>query len=491
MGSRCWGRFAAGLSLLGGGCYTTQTATLPAPAVSPQPAQVVQAGAAPLPAGQEVPITLDAVFHLAEANNPRIAQAREKLNESQMTQQANCDSWLPNTYVGTAYYRHEGGIQQENGTLLHSSTGALIPGLNIQSELDLRESTFKALNDQRLVLQDKGDLVRIDNEILLEAATTYVDFLAARRGQAVAELLLEQERKLLPRAEKAAKATASARPMLEGVQATLAGRQAFIAKLRHQGNAAMLKLVYLLGLPPGTTLVPMDRVVVPLDLVDVSPPTEALVSRAMESGPGVAEIAGMLNVIQTGLDKSHGLHNLLPTVQLNIFEGAIGAGPGGSLPFDNRFDVGLNLRWNVAELAQTEAKRRRARLRQAQTMHAFQDLRGKLALGVQEGKDAVLHGREQIGLGAEEVKRRSEGYRLSEERLEKGAPGANATEVLLSLRGLEQAHFNRLQAIAAHNKAQVRLLMLLGSPAALPPQAVPGLAPPPAALPAPKPADPE
>src|SRR5262249_9148945 len=151
------------------------------------------------------------------------------------------------------------------------------------------------------------------------------------------------------------------------------------------------------------------------------------------------------------------------TFGLTLFEGALGSGPGGTTVWDNRFDVGVNVRWNLAELTKTEYLRRRARSRMAQTMYALQDLQGKLALGVQEGKDAVLHGREQIGLAKDQVQHASESYRLNNQRLEKVA-GTNPLDVLLSLRSLEQAHFNRLTSIAAHNKAQVRLVMLLGTP---------------------------
>src|SRR4030095_9707801 len=88
------------------------------------------------------------------------------------------------------------------------------------------------------------------------------------------------------------------------------------------------------------------------------------------------------------------------------------------------------------------------------------DLRGKLAFGVQEGKDAVLHGREQIGLAADQIKLADRSYQLNDERLEKG--GASASDVLLSIRGMEQAYFNHLLAISNHNKAQVRRVLLLG-----------------------------
>src|SRR5262249_34133241 len=210
-----------------------------------------------------------------------------KLNESMLVQEMNCKCWLPNTYAGMAYYRHEGGIQQENGIQLHSSTGAFVPGLNIQSEIDLRESTFRQLNDQRLIWQDRAELTKVDNEVLLEAATTYIDFLTARRGQAIAEELEKSERDLLKKAERLEKADSRAAGFHESMKSAAAARQATIAKVRQQGNAAMAKLVYLLGLPPGTELEPQDASVVPFELVDVSPSTEALVARAMQTGPGI------------------------------------------------------------------------------------------------------------------------------------------------------------------------------------------------------------
>ncbi|NBO93025.1 MAG: TolC family protein, partial [Planctomycetia bacterium] len=243
---------------------------------------------------REVPISLDAIFRLAETNNPRVAQAREKLAESLLVQEMNCRSWLPNTYAGLSYYRHEGGIQNQDGTLQHSSTGAIIPGVNIQTDLDLRETTFRALNDQRNVWQSRAELTQINSEMLLEAATTYVDLLTAQRGVALAEQLENSERKLLERVEKLAKREVAAETLVSAAKANIANRQGTAAKLRQQANAATSKLIYLLGLPPSTKLVPMDKVVTPVELVDVTSPTEILVDRAMAGGPGVAELEGLL-----------------------------------------------------------------------------------------------------------------------------------------------------------------------------------------------------
>ena len=60
------------------------------------------------------------------------------------------------------------------------------------------------------------------------------------------------------------------------------------------------------------------------------------------------------------------------------------------------------------------------------------------------------------------VKHASETYRLTNLRLEGGAPGNSITEVVQSIRGLELAHVNYLQSIRDYDKAQIRLMLLLG-----------------------------
>ncbi|MFO0929880.1 MAG: TolC family protein [Gemmataceae bacterium] len=438
-----------------------KTEKLPPASSLPQtavPATLPGAIAAP----KELPITLDAVFRVAEQSNPRIGLAREKLHESLLQQAGSCHGWLPNVYAGIAYYRHEGGIQDFTGRLIHSSTGALYPGLNIQSEVDFRESTFRQLDHERKVWQQKAELSQVNSETLLDAATTYVDLLTARRGEALAREIERYDRRSLERAERLAKNEPAAEVIVQAIRASMSNRQGTIARLQQQGNAAAAKLVYLLGLSPDTCLKPVDPLLAPIELVDAALPACDLVTLALTNGPGVRELEGILAVIQEGLNRSYGPHNLLPTVQVNVFEGLFGAGPGASLAFDNRLDVGVQLRWNITALFQAEHNRDLGRSKHKQAMYTYHDLRGKLAAGVQESRDAILSGREQIGLAIGQVRQASEAYRLSDRRLEEGVRGATEADVVLQIRSLELAHFNHLQAIAAHNRAQVKLLLLLG-----------------------------
>src|SRR5262249_16255675 len=184
--------------------------------------------------------------------------------------------------------RHEGGIQDFGGNLIHSSTGALYPGLQLQSEIDLLQATYKRVEAERNVWQKKGELSQVTSDVLLESATTYLDLLAARRGEAIARELEKEERSLLKEAERLAGETRRGfTAESEGMRAVVQARAAGIARLRHQGNAASARLVYLLGLPPHTCLVPVDLSLAPVDLVDSNPPCDQLVAQALSTGPGV------------------------------------------------------------------------------------------------------------------------------------------------------------------------------------------------------------
>src|SRR5438477_6316071 len=75
------------------------------------------------PATKEVAINLDTVLRLAEGQNAQIALARARVQEAYTQKDVAANSWLPAINVGPAYYRHEGGIAFEDGTLIHSSFG--------------------------------------------------------------------------------------------------------------------------------------------------------------------------------------------------------------------------------------------------------------------------------------------------------------------------------------------------------------------------------
>jgi outer membrane protein TolC len=436
-----------------------------APPANESPAVVPNGTAQPAAeaASHALPISLDAVLHLAEDQNPQIALARERVHEAFAEKDVAAARWLPDLYVGTAYYRHEGGIQNEDGTLTHSSTGALFAGLEVQGKYDLRDIAYQQINAQRKVWQQKGELSRVTSETLLDAANTYIDLLTVRTGEAIARDLEKDLQDLLDRARKLASSEPAARVEVARIQAELDAQQQTWARLHSQANGAAAKLIYLLGLDPHADLVPVDRRLIPFQLVDASPPVDELVAQALANGPGVREMEGLLNLIQESMERAKGPGKYLPVFELRMAEGAFGAGPGEDMAWDNRWDLGLQARWNVTELFTVRDRQRVGQAKMHQAHLAYQDLRGKLTAGVQEARDSIQSGQEQIRLGETQIQDARQAYDLTTLRLKEVPQATSYSESLLAIGSLGRAQGNYLQAISAYDKAELRLLILLGS----------------------------
>jgi outer membrane protein TolC len=411
-----------------------------------------------------LPIDLDTVFRLGEGQNAQIALARAKVEEAYAQKDVAGTRWLPDTHIGSAYYRHEGGIQNEDGTLTHSSFGALFEGMEINSILDVRKIAFEQINADRMVWQQKGELSRITNETLLEATETYVDLVAATEGRALARRLELDVEGLLMRARDLYKVekSESVRMEVTRLEAELAARRQAQFKLREQSAAASAKLVYLLGLEPCTELIPIDARLIRLELVDATPPCCDLVSQALANGPGIREIEGLLAVINQGIERSKGPGKFLPVFEVHMAEGAFGAGPGDSIAWDNRWDLGVQARWNLTDLVTARDRERVAQAKLQQVHLTYDDLRAKLAAGVQAARESIRNGDEEIRLDDEQVGKAEDTYKISDERLRARIQGSSYGEVLFGLQGRALAQLNRLQDVRSYDKAQLRLLLLLG-----------------------------
>ena len=409
-----------------------------------------------------LPINLDTVLRLAEEQNPQIVLMREKVEESNAENALAAKSWLPSIYGGIAYYRHEGGIQNFNGDLIKSSTGALYPNVEIRTELDLKEATYKQIVSERKHWQTRGELTKITTELCLDAAIAYIDLLTARRGEAVARELEKYHLEQLKRAEKMKENHPDATVLVEAVYAELNGRKQAILKLKQQGDSCAVKLAFLLGLDPDSELVPVDQNFVPLDLVDVSIGMKDMVAKSMAYGPGVRELERMLENVQDGIARMEGPTRLMPILQVNMAEGGFGAGANSSLYWANRWDMGLAAKWNLTEWHTSREKRRIAETKLNQVHLTYKELQAKLSAGVQEARDSTINGREQIQLCSKQIQHAAETYRLNTLRIEQNAPNATMSDVLLSIRALEMAHSNYVGSINAYNRSQVRLMLLLG-----------------------------
>jgi outer membrane protein TolC len=238
------------------------------------------------------------------------------------------------------------------------------------------------------------------------------------------------------------KSEASAAVLVENVRAEISRRKQTLAQLHVQGDAAAAKLTYLLGMPPETVLQPTDRSPKPIDLVDATQDVNDLVNRAVANGPGIHELEGLMGVAHSGLELLDSpLHCLL------VFQTGHGDEEGGTAS---------------SHFVSTKEKRRLLESKIQQLHFAYDELRGKLAAGTKEARDAILTGRDQINDATEQIRHAGKAYKLSDLRLREAVQGSSVAEVLLSIINLERAHLGYVSAVSAYNKAEVRLMLLLG-----------------------------
>ncbi len=479
------GTGCAGLLLLAGCVPFVLSAALPAaqpelvPPAQPNPLSptillppMTEPPPGPKDQGKALPISLDTVFRLAQDQNGKIAIAREQLNEAFAAKDLADKSWIPDLFVGTSYYRHEGGIPDFQGFLIHSSWGSLLAGPTIQGTFDLRDFAYKKIDAERKIWQKRGEVAKLTTESLLDAASTYIDLLAARSAEAVS-LKLEQEMvKLLGPTEKLAKVVLPFQFEVVRIKAELDGQKQITRKLREGSRAAAAKLIYLLGLDPDAELVPVDSSLKLITLVDDSVPSRLLVERALAQGPGIQEMAGLLALIDDASAKAQGFGRFIPVVKLCVSEGALGTGPGDNTKWDSSFNGGVTIGWPLNNCFTAGERRRIAESKKMQAQLGYQELRSKLTLGVEEALESSRSGNEQKNSGVTQVKEALELYRLSDQRWQNkvgwGADTKTRTvpaspgEVLMGLGSVGRAQVNLINAIRDHDKAQLRLFVLTG-----------------------------
>jgi outer membrane protein TolC len=414
--------------------------------------------------GRPVPISLDTVFRLAHDQNGQVRLARMRLDDAAIDQEWANKHWVPNLSVGIGAYRHDGGIQDFQGNLLRTNFGSTLAGLEVTGKYDWKEVLYRRVEAERRVWQQKGELSKLTSENLLEASSTYVGLLAARSGVAVSVETEIRLSDLLKQANDLATIDNGLRVEVSRIETELMAQTVLTVKLREASKAAAAKVAYLLGLDPCCEFIIADDRLAPIRLVDASLPVHQLVEQALSHGPGVRELEGLLRAVEAARGANYGLTHWLPSIEVSLTEGGFGASPSGqAYSWANRLDAGVHMKWNLSEFLYAKQKRHQADANIQQVRLTYDDLRSKLTLGVQEARDAIHSGIEQVHLAQKHITFAEESYKLSAQRLKEGIKGRSSSEVLLALRSLGGARLEYLQAVRDLNRAQLRLFVLVGA----------------------------
>jgi outer membrane protein TolC len=463
------------------------------PAVPAAPSPVEFHAPAPDPGLRPLPINLPTALRLAGANAIDIAAAGERVRIAAAQLEQARVLWLPTITAGLGYNRHDGRIQNSDGTVIDAGRGGLMYGLGTgfgsAAVLSITDAIFTPLAARQNLRARRADLQAAANDTLVAVSDAYFTVQQARGELAGAEDTTRRTEELVRRISKLA---AGLVPPLEEVraEAELARRQQAELLARERWRTAGAELLRVVRLEPGTQVEPLEPPHFRVTLVDPGRTVDDLIVLGLTNRPELASRQAQVQATLTALRQER-LRPLVPSVITRgwstpasgtLAVGAFGGGTGGRIgDFGYRGDIDVQLLWqfdnlgfgNLGRVHQREAENRLA------VVELFR-IQDRVAAEVSQAYA-------QAQLAARRVDIAERGVKLSLDSAERNLIGLSQTrragdlvqlvvrpqEAVAAVQALAQAYTDYYAAVADANRAQFRLYRAIGQPA----QSLPWLAP--------------
>ncbi len=456
-------------------------------------------------AEQEYPIDLTTALRLAEAENPRIAEARQRIGEALAVQQGARALLFPTLNVGTNLHEHTGNLQRSSGRILNlnetslyvgGGTGASaagtveVPAVSIFSQMT--DAIFEPLAARQRVEESRLTASETANAILREVAELHFELLAA-------EADLRVRRETAGQAEEVAKLTRVYADAQQGREAdaerastelSLIVRE--VQQAEEEAAVASARMSHRLHLDQAVRVRPLAMVPERVTLIDPEAPLPVLIQVALAHHPTIGARAAGLAAAEVHHTQER-YRPLLPTVWVGFSGGGFGGGSNLAPPqlshFAGRTDFDVRVFWTLRNFGVGNIalqKQRLAEVGQAvgERSRAISEIRSEVSAAYAEAAAS----RQQVDLATRRLASAEAGFQEDLQRIRNtvGRP----IEVVNSLQLLNQARVARIRAVTDYNKAEFRLFVSLGSPPPLgtpvegpaPPLAFPPVSPTPGAV---------
>ncbi len=423
-----------------------------------------------------VAIDLGTALQLTAGENPQVAFALERIQEAFAQLRAAEVLWVPSLRGGVNYNKHEGRIQDVEGSIIETSRGSLYAGFGAQAvgagsptipglalNLHLRDAVFQPRIAERVVRARQEASRATTNDALLSTALAYMDLLEAVQIKAVAEETLGNAERLAELTESFSSAGQGLQADADRAQAELSVRRIEMRRATENVRVAAIRLSRLLSLDPSQNIEPQEPALVPIDLVNVGDAVQELVAVGLANRPELAESSLLVDEAVLRLRRER-FAPLIPSVLLGLSYGGNGGGLGGDIiRFGDRLDFDAAAFWELRNIGFGErAARDAAHSRVHQAMWQQVQVMDQVASEVAEAHTQVASRKEEIELAKAGIQSAVDSYRRNSERVRNGL--GLPIETLQSMQALDQARRQYVRAVADYNRAQFRLHRALGWP---------------------------
>jgi outer membrane protein TolC len=419
-------------------------------------------------------LNLANVLYLADAQNPNVSFARERINEAYARVDRAEALWLPSLRAGMNYTHHEGHLQDVAGDVFNVNKSSFYGGLGaagggsgspavpgLAAQFHLTDAVFqpKIAGHQASSRQFAATAVR--NDVLRNTAVAYLELVRAEQALAIAEEARDNTQKLAVLTGEYARIGQGLRSDHERMLTESAIRRADVVSRVEGVRVASARLAQLLHADPAVRIGSGEPMVVPLDLhVEHSSASEYVVT-GLSRRPELAEQKHLVcEAVERFRREKYA--PLIPSVWLGMSYGGMGGGVGSSIINANdRWDADAVAFWEVRNFGIGERAAREetsSLLRQAQQRELA--LLDQVAREVVEAHAQVTERERRIELSRQGIAAAERSYALNEERIEnaQGLP----IEVLQAVQALAVARLYYLNSVIDYNIAQFELCRAIG-----------------------------
>ena len=424
----------------------------------------------------EQPIDLTTALLLTTGQNPQVAFAKARIEESlAQLDKANALK-LPTIRAGVNYNKHEGRIQDVAGTVIETSRGSYFSGLGanavgagspaipgLVSQFHVSDAIFLPRIAQRTACARQAGALAVSNDLLMATAVAYTELLRSAQEVAVNEAIVQ-------RAEQLETTTAEFERVGEGLasdhdraRTELALRKNARSRAEESLEVASARLAELVRWDASQRLVPLEPQLIPIELVMETGEPREMIALALSNRPELAEARHLVGEAVERLKREQKAP-LVPSVLLSASYGGLGGGLGGSLTnFGDRFDADAVAYWEVRQLGVGErVVQREARSKITQARMREIAMMDRIAREVHESRAQVSSRRKQIAMSREAVEAAEDSFARNWDRIRngKGLP----IEALQAIQALANAQSEYIRAVSDFNVAQFTLQHSLGWP---------------------------
>ena len=422
------------------------------------------------------PIDLPTALMLTSGRNPQVAFAQARIEESRAQLDRAESLWLPSLRAGANYNKHEGRIQDVAGTVIETSRGSAYGGLGasavgagspavpgVLAQFHVTDAVFQPRIAQQTIRARNAGARAVTNDNLLATALAYMQLLRASQEKAVAAVAVQQAQELERVTGEFATEGAGLTSDHDRSRADLAMRKNELQRADEAVQVASARLAQQIRWEYAQELHPVEDVLYPISLVDLSTPAQGLVAMGLSNRPEISESRHLICEAVERLNRER-YAPLIPSVLLGVSYGGLAGGLGGDLINEgDRLDADAMAYWELRQLGFGEkAARREASSRIRQTRMKQVALMDQVAREIVEAHAQVQSRAQQIETSKEAVSAAQDSFRRNWERIENGQ--GLPIEVLQSIQALTSAQKEYVRSIADYNVAQFTLHRSLGWP---------------------------